>query len=657
MIGRASDIWSFGCIILEILTHLKYKAEGLVRFRKLRKAKITKWGYTVYQFHDFGRTSFAVQDWITRLQAEIPPVWVDTLLLAKDMTRLDPEYRPKAREVTSRLFLESQRVVFNAIMRLMDSFRQQSQALEISIEHQKLVLWGWSANLVDASSYGLQAESVKGVFRTWLIDDISHYEDISEALVDLTHELRALEEVIHGKQPVLRPIYTHLRDMIDKMWSFVPRSSPIIMANALEDLMISKEDLSALQQLQETFERSVSYRDIALLAATKAMTYKIETTRSNKRERNLLINHMAWRKKGAHNFAQSTVGGEDQSVLVELMSYDPEHKGLGHEDELYGRVEALAQLLHRSDYPKDFRILSSVGYYHVASHAAFALVYKFPQNAPPGSKPTSLKDVVKNFERPLLGALLRLAEMLTRCVLSFHKTQWLHKNISSWNVLFFRDELERSVAQMTALARSARMSPVASATPAKKDTKRPYPLLPFRRSSSRLGPENAPPLDIETPGRAPFSSSRPSLSSDFAIMEPYIVGFNHCRQDKKDAFTTGPSKDKNQAPYQHPDYKLGGTSIRFRPQFDYYSIGLVLLEIGMWQTLEDLASESLGSFPPTQLRDLWITKTVPRLGATMGAMYRDAVRLCLEDDFGGESRQSRARFRTGVIDPITKCVA
>ncbi|KAI1497171.1 kinase-like protein [Biscogniauxia marginata] len=113
------------------------------------------------------------------------------------------------------------------------------------------------------------------------------------------------------------------------------------------------------------------------------------------------------------------------------------------------------------------------------------------------------------------------------------------------------------------------------------------------------------------------------------IHEPFLVGFNHSRPDDPLAFTSGIS-DAASRQYQHPKYIREGHG--FQPEFDYYSVGVVLLEIGCWQPLEKLTKHYTGSYEDRRrklLRD-----RVPQLKVHMGRDYCEAVRCCIESDFG-----------------------
>lgn len=133
------------------------------------------------------------------------------------------------------------------------------------------------------------------------------------------------------------------------------------------------------------------------------------------------------------------------------------------------------------------------------------------------------------------------------------------------------------------------------------------------------------------------------------IREPYVVGLHKSRPAGDIWHTEGPTQEDPFLCYLHPEYLRNR---RFRIAHDYYSFGVMLLEIGLWwpaqawaaalrrervkkreenkkKGKEDKSSDS--DFNPEELRQLLIKKYVPRLGPRVGSVYRDAVKLCLTD--------------------------
>lgn len=110
---------------------------------------------------------------------------------------------------------------------------------------------------------------------------------------------------------------------------------------------------------------------------------------------------------------------------------------------------------------------------------------------------------------------------------------------------------------------------------------------------------------------------------------PYLTGFQHSRSATDD-FSEGPLQDPKHQRYHHPKYVCveNHQFFRFRPQFDYYSLGILLLEIGFWATIEaimhDYTNEDNYAFS-----EAIIKLKLPELSFHMGTGYADIVRECL----------------------------
>lgn len=107
-----------------------------------------------------------------------------------------------------------------------------------------------------------------------------------------------------------------------------------------------------------------------------------------------------------------------------------------------------------------------------------------------------------------------------------------------------------------------------------------------------------------------------SLLSTKFFARPYIIGFSLVE-------TYGDPELK----YLHPQFLQNES--RFKPIYDFYSLGMVLLEIGLWKRIEEPPWDS------KQFRNVLLTKYVPLLGHTMGDNYRHAVETCLRAEWEG----------------------
>lgn len=157
----------------------------------------------------------------------------------------------------------------------------------------------------------------------------------------------------------------------------------------------------------------------------------------------------------------------------------------------------------------------------------------------------------------------------------------------------------------------------------------------------------------------------PSQGAMVSTTSAYLVGFQHSRIDDEKAFTEGPNILGKNIEYQHPEYRaLGkGEKTRFHRTYDYYSLGLVLLEIGFWKPYNSIAN-SKKTLSPVQLRQYLIEDLTPRLDGYIGTVYRNVVLACLEGDFGSsctdetdEGRETLAQFTLKVVQPLSTCFA
>ena len=107
--------------------------------------------------------------------------------------------------------------------------------------------------------------------------------------------------------------------------------------------------------------------------------------------------------------------------------------------------------------------------------------------------------------------------------------------------------------------------------------------------------------------------------------------------------------------YQHPD-KVANPTRRFRHSYDIYSIGLVLLEIGLWQSLQ--TSEDREWDDAYAFRGHVLRKLVPDLWGQCGSIYGGVVRDCLtmSSDIGLEDEEGR-RLAWSIAERLNQCNA
>jgi hypothetical protein len=255
------------------------------------------------------------------------------------------------------------------------------------------------------------------------------------------------------------------------------------------------------------------------------------------------------------------------------------------------RVDQLASMLCLKNKPSRLRSLDLVAYAisdggeGERKRLDFCFMYRLPPLTSGNSEPVTLQAALVRPEgkRPTLPQRFNIAVMLAESVLQFHLGDWLHKAICSSNIIFFTN---RQTDQ----------------------------------------------LDFSAPFVAGFEFSRPDTVRDQTL----------------DAF-----RSLNFDVYCHPDLMQvltgEGTSgrPRYQRQYDIYGLGVVLLEIGCWMTVESILSKRNASNLTRHERLLQVcTRMLP---SRMGSKYKDAVYACLTWSPDSEKTESGSALRHDYI--------
>jgi hypothetical protein len=282
-----------------------------------------------------------------------------------------------------------------------------------------------------------------------------------------------------------------------------------------------------------------------------------------------------------------------QSVLVEWKYYEQSAQVRVSLNLSLLRIQRLVQLLGQKPKPKDFRTLDCMGYVHDRIHSRVGLVFNVVPQAQT-SRPqhhhletscswTSLYDLIEQRKKmPILGHCIELSLALLKSMIQLHSTGWMHKGFQSSNILFF--------SPITAQTGQAHTSS-----------------LPIRESSSM-------PVDICDPKVVGFEFSRPNSNAEFS-------------DDMKRSLS-------RHEVYMHPGYLKSvlakidmeiSDANRFKLEYDMYSLGCVLLEIGLWRRLTDLWKPEYTRREETYWVQRLSQKYVPELGGRCGETYQQVV--------------------------------
>ncbi|KAM0798067.1 hypothetical protein BDR22DRAFT_860389 [Usnea florida] len=291
-----------------------------------------------------------------------------------------------------------------------------------------------------------------------------------------------------------------------------------------------------------------------------------------------------------------------ENMLRESCTYSQEHESK-LDPQTRNRINLLAKLLYQ---PKEtfFCIPPCQGWSYCTNSNQISYLFKLPSDL--RLEPKSLLLLLKNPQtQPPLGTKFHIAHSLARSIAQLHLVQWVHESFRSENILFF--------------------------------------------------PSNA----IEVDG-----DRQDEASIDVDLTRPLIFGFEFSRPDS--FFSAGfidacPDRDV----YRHPE-RQGQPLTIFKKIHDIYSLGIILLEIGIWRPAIMLEKHQFAHARDSQGRPCGITQHLTKhamkhLEKPMGAKYRDIVLKCISGEFGvsndtREDLKLQQAFRIQVVEVLRKIV-
>ena len=589
LIGRASDIWSFGCIILEVLVYMFEGAQGVQEFRTDRSFKTMGYRFSTF-YYPGGCLNPEVPKRLDELQEASDSTGRSCVQLIRHALSIVENKRPRAAEVTKRLY----GLAINQLLcDVTESFKKVAglfKTLPALVEFERLKSWAHVLGFPDNDT-----EDVTSV----------HFELNFEKCAGILREmLQELKSLTGQADTGTYPLFLRVQGLNDELMELLPTDLrhralsylDVALLNKGEGSLPNKDD--ALLGQEELLPAGSKFQ---LLSFMKQITNLVgRQLEAESRGESVPARHdprlaetdiQSLEPFGVHHLASIPKRTESKTkqVLVEWIRYGTHWEGPVL-DEMVHRVGTISGYLRQMTADAHtLHILHCRGYFLSLGRQSFGLVYDlpfpFPQSAP-DTKFTSLETLILQSQDtgklPTLNDRLWLASNLASTLLDLHKATILHKSVSSSNVVIF------------------------------------------------------------------------SSTSNLTLTHFSLIGFNHARPSDPKAFTEGPPPGPNARRYHHPEYTMeavrhGG---RFRLEYEYYSLGLVLLEIGLWDTIVGIKATSA-----PEMRAKVLRSRVPLLAQSVGTTYREAVVACLTGEFSGaenkdEGRDVKLGFDAAVVTPL-----
>ncbi|KAK5445182.1 hypothetical protein LTS15_010273 [Exophiala xenobiotica] len=448
-------------------------------------------------------------------------------------------------------------------------------------------------------AFGIQAGTESDHVPSWFpVDNARFFETISNTLEEICQEVSTQGELVklNSVEPLNHPTYYALRKQVGILWNALPMELVTRMTSSMETILLHECALDHIAPDSVTGSPDSSLRRAGLLLA---MQQAMTSVNKHKEHGPQFLREKPVKIDGQISGKEigtiETHQRGQQQVLIEMLEY--EDKWVDRFDELVHRVDDLAALLNNPEIHTLFPTLRCVGFWHIVHRQAFGLLYELPMSS--SAQDVALKPVT-------------LVDLISR-------TQRRQKRPLLGELFAFAHKIASSIFEVH---RAGWMHKGISA----------YNLLFF--------PEDSEPLAM-------------------AFNRPYLIGFNHSRESNKFVFTEGPPDSVEVRDYQHPDYRASGATIRFREDFDYYSVGIILLELGQWRPLRKMTREK-SELSAKQIRDYLLEEEVPALGSYMGKAYQDAVESCLNGSISmagvDDADSMRDAFQRKVVESLSSAV-
>lgn len=144
-----------------------------------------------------------------------------------------------------------------------------------------------------------------------------------------------------------------------------------------------------------------------------------------------------------------------------------------------------------------------------------------------------------------------------------------------------------------------------------------------------------------------------------SIDDTYLMGFDLIRGSEALTTREGAIQEDKEVRsiwdfdiFQHPQRLLRESSPRYIRTYDVYSLGVVLLEVGFWEPLKNIARDITDDEPSGWAKEL--SEIAQLLGARTGERYQNLVAWCL--NLKGDYIVKDAEFLQKVLDPLEEIV-
>jgi serine/threonine protein kinase len=633
-VGRGMDIWALGCLLVELATYMLQGTAGVEAAREARLRLVSDYWRVKNSYFWLGD---AIRPEVSHHVAELQAYGNDgvsqLLDVATALLRVDTNGRLQSKDALEMTTNLTTRQVYAMAEESLGNFGDSLKncgyafpfALDIWMEKKKLRMW--------ARALSLDSKQPRALLIDHRVEHsvIEHSQHILKDLDDLceTHgkQLRTLESgeskfSSSDCEPLYGTVCHEIHEKLQNLYNLLPPSTLRQLSQMSERDIIRTTDTQGFSSGDVDGLTSSDNQELASMALLRNLKDALEDLSLNDAETMSLrledsqlsgsskvadgYHEIAWLQKQSSSATETSLS---YRVLVERADFSRSWVKRTPEERAE-RIAALAKLLTRKK-PAHLRVLNCLGYL-APNHEGYGLIFSFPPNQENAIPETLLghlnQSVAKHgvkraTNKPALEARCQLALALARSIAELHSIHWLHKALNSNNILFFS-------------------SPAQFGIP---DLSKPF-IVDFRFS--------------RPDGLSPFTDlSRDHPFADY--VHPQYLEERKWYQGKRPTDTWTGMDDRN----------VG----RFRQLYDYYSLGIILLELAYWTPIKTILKDHKTA-DPKEIPGILLKKYIPRLSGLIGRLYMEATKACIDgsinewdDSFLGPESDD---FYSKVIEPL-----
>ena len=616
-VGRAFDIWAFSCLAVEVIIYMQRGAASLKAFREQRHSPGRNERWEDSCFHDKdGNPKIVSVQWLDSLvHGLLHPGPLSILTnLSRKMLRRDPKNRPNIEEIHADLAQISLKAHFIYVrdlfhghikQRAATATGQTSNQMRLWFESERLAAFGYVTGLDSTEMISSSSSNLISLYDTYLkaLKTMAvHFQEAeSQSFTEKGDTFLSEKNNAHNNAYLRERFENDIYELVEILWKLLPLNERRKAEVAWIRSMLDTEDVRRLHNVERAFKSGddPTYEKGAAMAMMKRVSLNMKSSPTSMPEGFIVsVNDVQRRVQEVRYHKIGLFKGT--RVLIEWMYYSSGWEKV-RPDQRAIMMSYKAQGFSEKTKPAGMRTLDCIGVFeNTGDKAGYGFLYPIPRLNPEvddTSSMVTLLQLIENKCQPLLGDKLRLASALAQFLGDFHNVGWLHEDFNSNNVLFFNI----------------------------KDSGQSDSLI----------------LTTQT------------------LERPYIVGLHKSRLGGRNWDTAGPLNPASTASianfqdYQHPEY---ARTERYRATYDYYNLGLILLELGFWKPLQVWATSQRSlRMSLTEFRQHLIDMHVPVLGVAIGALYRDVVHFCLSrsiDSSADLDINVLKEFAENVVEPL-----